>query len=293
MPKNSPVGLDFAEAAAEAMAELADLDESPASDDTVAPKQSRSEHEHPTVGESKDDENVGLLSSLYEAEETDDEHPEEDSTFTIDGKQVTLNELRKSYMRQSDYTQKTQELATLREEAKNALQLWDAFQKDPRGTLGELQRRINMGQVPTGSPVKPAEDVEALVEKRVRELLSEHPSLKQVETQVETDKQARMFETIEKDYTVKLNASDRKFVLDKAQTLGVTDPDGVRLIVAGLLQEAQRKEAERKVRSKASTASGRFSGPGEDDEIDEEITDFYSAARAAAKSLGLEELLNR
>lgn len=63
------------------------------------------------------DENVELP-PVEEADEAD-EAPETDETpeeqyFDIDGNQVSLSEIRSSYMRQSDYTKKTQEIAEQR-----------------------------------------------------------------------------------------------------------------------------------------------------------------------------------
>ncbi|MCM2433212.1 hypothetical protein [Agrobacterium rosae] len=61
------------------------------------------------------DENVELpeVDEVVEAPETD-ETPEEEQYFDIDGNQVSLSEIRSSYMRQSDYTKKTQEIAEQR-----------------------------------------------------------------------------------------------------------------------------------------------------------------------------------
>ncbi|NSZ64618.1 hypothetical protein G6L16_021410 [Agrobacterium tumefaciens] len=60
------------------------------------------------------DENVELpeVDEAVEAPETE-ETPEE-QFFDIDGNQVSLSEIRSSYMRQSDYTKKTQEIAEQR-----------------------------------------------------------------------------------------------------------------------------------------------------------------------------------
>jgi hypothetical protein len=43
----------------------------------------------------------------------------EDQVFEIDGQKLTLDELKAGYLRQSDYTKKTQELATKRKELEN------------------------------------------------------------------------------------------------------------------------------------------------------------------------------
>jgi len=60
-----------------------------------------------------------------EAEDEDDEEPEEESEpvyTTPDGEEVTLEELKRGYLRQSDYTKKTQEIAEARNHAKQVFQ---------------------------------------------------------------------------------------------------------------------------------------------------------------------------
>ena len=64
-------------------------------------------------------------------------------TYTLpDGTQVTLEELESGYLRQSDYTKKTQTLAQQRAEAEQALRLMAALSEDPVGTLQALQTNL-------------------------------------------------------------------------------------------------------------------------------------------------------
>jgi hypothetical protein len=60
------------------------------------------------------------------------------TTFEVGGEQVTLDELQRGYMRQGDYTQKTQLLASQRQQYEAATRLAEALQADPRGTLLQL-----------------------------------------------------------------------------------------------------------------------------------------------------------
>lgn len=292
MPKNSPVGLDFAESMAKAMEEMAVSSPEPASEGEVAEPVEVSKHEQPVV-EPKVEEEVGLLSALYDnAEENGEEQPSGDSTFTIDGKTVTIEEMRNGYLRQSDYTKKTQEIAQMREKLEKAEALWDAMQSDPMGTLRQLQQRLNQGQRPVDQPVNTGTDIDALVAAKVQEILGNDPTIRKVaESSAKADEDAT-FAAIEKDYAVKLEPKDRQEVLKRAEKLGVTGAEGMRIVFAGLLQEAQRIEAQRKQLGKASTASGRFSaGESEDSFDDLEVTDFWSAVDKASKQLGLEKLL--
>ena len=89
-----------------------------------------------------------------EAEETEEEAEESAKIKFSDGREVTLDEVlewEKGYMRQADYTRKTQELAEIRrqlqqewahynkEEVDYALQIARQIARDPIGTLQKLQ----------------------------------------------------------------------------------------------------------------------------------------------------------
>jgi hypothetical protein len=73
-------------------------------------------------------------------EDTESDGGVETVTLTIDGEdvEVTLEEMAKSYLRQSDYTKKTQEVATLRKEAERALNLQRALEANPREAIAAL-----------------------------------------------------------------------------------------------------------------------------------------------------------
>jgi hypothetical protein len=60
------------------------------------------------------------------------------TTFDVGGEQVPLEELQRGYMRQRDYTQKTQLLSSQRQQYEAATRLAEALQADPRGTLLQL-----------------------------------------------------------------------------------------------------------------------------------------------------------
>lgn len=62
-------------------------------------------------------------------------------TVKVDGeeREVTLDELRDGYQRQSDYTRKTQDLATERKRLQQAEAIVSSLESDPAGTLTALQ----------------------------------------------------------------------------------------------------------------------------------------------------------
>lgn len=76
-------------------------------------------------------------------EGTEAQSAEQQATYKLsDGTEVPLSELEKGYLRQSDYTKKTQEVARQREEAAQALALFEALQSDPQNTLDALTKHL-------------------------------------------------------------------------------------------------------------------------------------------------------
>jgi len=91
-------------------------------------------------GEASEDPDIEDSESDEEAEPDEDEGQPEEIVVELDGKQVTVDELKKGYLRQSDYTRKTQqvaeerksleaELSVIREERSQYEQLLPALQQ--------------------------------------------------------------------------------------------------------------------------------------------------------------------
>lgn len=72
-------------------------------------------------------EDVGTADNLY---------------YLSDGTEVPIDELEQGYLRQSDYTRKTQDLAAQRAQLAEAEELMAALQSDPKATLEALQRHL-------------------------------------------------------------------------------------------------------------------------------------------------------
>lgn len=66
----------------------------------------------------------------------------------IGDQEVPFDELRKGYMRQSDYTRKTQEAAALRKQAEWAQGLQENLRRDPLGTLQAMAEELKL--IPSG-----------------------------------------------------------------------------------------------------------------------------------------------
>lgn len=65
--------------------------------------------------------------------------------ITVDGEEFTIEELKNGYLRQKDYTQKTQEVARQREESKEAIAFYEHLKQNPQ--LAEQIKQV--APVPT------------------------------------------------------------------------------------------------------------------------------------------------
>jgi len=77
----------------------------------------------------------------------------ESFTVKVDGseEQVSLEELRDGYQRQSDYTRKTQELASERKRLEQAEAIVSSLESDPESTLKALSDAFGIGAAPEQS----------------------------------------------------------------------------------------------------------------------------------------------
>ena len=75
-------------------------------------------------------------------------------TIKVDGEEqeVSLEELRDGYQRQSDYTRKTQELASERRRLQQAEAIVSSLESDPEGTLAALGDAFGVQQTPPAQP---------------------------------------------------------------------------------------------------------------------------------------------
>ncbi len=68
----------------------------------------------------------------------------DDDVVDVGGQEVTLAELRQGYLRQSDYTRKTQEVAAERKAAQWARDFQEHLRRDPMGTLQALAEEYKL-----------------------------------------------------------------------------------------------------------------------------------------------------
>lgn len=88
--------------------------------------------------------------------ETNDDDEDSGKVTLSDGTIIDLEEMERGYLRQSDYTKKTQELSRQRDELSEAGQLLAALESDPKGTLEALRRHLLVDE-PDESDLDPME----------------------------------------------------------------------------------------------------------------------------------------
>jgi hypothetical protein len=271
MTTESTVGLGWSSAVQEALAEeTAETVDTEASfsDEVTDDSEAEAIDEQPIV-ESED--NFGLFDNLVE--EVDDVNKKEKDqpldveslTIEVNGEMKTINDLKEGYMRQADYTRKTQELATQRDELDKAKTLWDALQNSPYETVKQLWSRVSAGQpVATSEPQQTqVTDLDALVEQKLQERLANDPRLRSLEEQDALGRINQVFTMIESERSVQLSDADKEKVLERAQDLGVSD---LLFVFDGMMHQKQVMEAQRANVAKTATVTSIRSATPSDSE---------------------------
>lgn len=127
-------------------ADFGDLDFGSGEDDVVEEVEAAPEDETPADPETdtSEDEDEGSTEDVPSVDV--DELGDHMVTVKVNGKDVkmSLKEALGGVMRQQDYTQKTQEIATERERLASFARLAEALEEDPAGTLKVLQRALGV-----------------------------------------------------------------------------------------------------------------------------------------------------
>lgn len=290
------MGLALSDAWAEAEAELASLpDDDATSENQPTPKPK--EDEQPNTTE-------GLFDSLNHDGQQDENILQigDSTSVDINGTSVPLAELKNGYLRQDDYTRKTQELAVLRKEAEDALTLWKALQSDPQGTLRRLNGKAGIQGLSTGTlgGYQPksnvtkgwgddsANAIDELVKRTVEEKLAADPRIKAFENDYTRQLIDAEFAKIEASYGVTLSPKDKLVVLKKADELKVND---LAFVFSGLMGEVDRRKAMKTNIAKTSTMSGRtLSDKDNKPEKQKDAEDFWEAVQQAMEEEGIDDL---
>jgi hypothetical protein len=111
-------------------------------DDSGTPEGAPEGHA-PTIDQGLREEILQQLEAAETGEASTENEPTAPAVFTFaDGTEVPIEEVEKGWLRQQDYTRKTQEASELRKEAEQALRLMQALADSPVETLEALQRNL-------------------------------------------------------------------------------------------------------------------------------------------------------
>jgi hypothetical protein len=176
----------------------------------------------------------------------------------VDGSDVQVSELVKGYMRQSDYTKKTQALAeerkTFTAESEAASKLMSALRDNPAGTIAGLAVSVGLiaesdldanvvGTINRDYKVPNREDVASQVEARAKALLETDPRVQAAEDAELMRQIEGQFMQIEQDEGVSFSQRDKEAILQRAVDMQTTRVD---LAYLDLKSKAERLRSERK-----------------------------------------------
>lgn len=160
-------------------------------------------------------------------------------SVTVNGEtfEVPLAELRNGYMRQSDYTRKTQQIAAEADMLRWARDLQEAFRVDPAGSVRYLQEQLGIST----QDVDPLEDIDPEMQPIVAELWRTRQELDELRYQTEQINQERVNASVRAE----LDSMLAKYPdFDPSQVLPLALEHGVRMEQAYKLWKADVLVAE-------------------------------------------------
>jgi hypothetical protein len=189
---------------------------------------------------------------------------------------IALSEVRDGYLRQADYTRKTQALAAEKKafeaEQGQALRLIKALADDPAGTAAYLAVQTKVideatvaGRVrdlrEAWKPPPSREQVEAELERRVAEEVQKHPKVLEAQQRALIQSIEADFSRIEQKHSLKLTDKDKSAILKRAIDSGTPDLD---LVTEAMLAQAARVRQERDQARGAAATRPTVRGPSTD-----------------------------
>ena len=247
---------------------------------------------------SEDEELQDLLDEMVDEEVPDDEvasgldigSPEFwDLEVDVGDGSVTLREAVDGYLRQADYTKKTQALSAERKDLDDAKDFLAAFREDPNGFAYSLALRAGLIQedeamrpmdVP-GAAIRSEEEVQAEVDRRIEEQLADDPRIRQAELAQAQVAVNRQFAEIEQTHGVQLNAEHRNAIAQEAVARGTGDLDLVfqAMLNRTRVSRAKRAELQRSSPSRPKSST-QASDESEERRVIHTVVDAYDAAQA-------------
>lgn len=209
---------------------------------------------------------------------------------TVDGEvvRVPLKEAMSGFMRQSDYTRKTQSLAEERKLAEWGREMQQAFQNDPTGTLRALNDAF--GYVPPGVGPDGGEEIDPELAPIFQTVQAQEAQMRQMQAQLARVQQERVLNEVKAEMAEvksRYDDFDASKVLPLAAERGLSIEDAYLLHKSKELIGAQRDAkaaqeraaalaaAEAAKREQAARVQSRSSGVSADSD-DGELPDFDS-----------------
>lgn len=247
--------------------------------------------------EEESDEEDSLFDDLdLDEEDEAAEQPDLDSmTFELPNGEVVegIQALKDGYLRQSDYTQKTQQLAeerkALEAQNKEAVQVYEALRNNPIGFFSSLAKQVGVDVDVQGAknpdfkfPAK--EDFEAEVEKRLQERLENDPEIREARNAAARVKVDNAFAALEQERDIQIGPKDRKRVLDFALKNDITNLD---VAFDALMARAQAKKAKssKKTERAKQTSTKRSTGRVPEKTVTTKPTSVKEAMQRAAAEM--------
>lgn len=297
-------GVNFAKAAADSLEELGALGDVEA-DVPSSDGESGAELEVNQPG--REDGTEGIFDDLKEEVAT---NPSDDGSGQVDVPgvgQVSIDELVAGYMKNTDYTQKTQQLAADRQKSEKAEKLIQLLEDDPLNTIRQLAQSQGLQVAQQGGDWNRVEqhansdkngrdftnsDLDALtvqsqVKEALKEALASDPDLQAARQQAVNTKVSAAFKTLEDTNSVTLSESDRTLILQTASNMGSTD---LQYVYWRLNQDLETKMAKRKQLVDGGSQTGIRTSGETDSVSDEDIKSFDDALAAALSELKLEDI---
>lgn len=237
-----------------------------------------SDTEHPEFEEanSEVDEEDDSIFGEIEIDEGEEEEPEqvplEEQKFQLPGvdEPVSFAELRDGYLRQSDYTRKTQEIAEQRKQFEaqqaEATRLHKAVTENPVGLLSALAKQVGVdidlkGVNPTDFQLPSRDDVEAEIERRVSERINNDPRVAKAIADEQVGLIEQEFIALEQAKGVTLSPKDREVLLAEAAKANGAP---LNIVYDALMARVHEQRLERERLKKASTKKSQSRAPERD-----------------------------
>ena len=267
---------EAAEAEVEGLALKTDVEpNSPVGDTEVDDAVEQSAEDVEVSEDEQADADVDLFE--FEALEEDEElepaeAPSYPETVEIDGVEVPFEELRNGYLRQSDYTKKTQAVAEERkvweQEQAQAVKILESLRDDPVGVAAYLAietglltedqvNKLEIANLRDAVKVPKAEEAQAEIDRRVEEAVAQHPKVREAQKRMVLDAIDSEFREIETTVGKPLSESAKKQIINYATQHDLMD---LRVAFDALSAAMARKQASRDQVKRASTERPKTRG---------------------------------